>query len=181
MTRVVGLELGIPVEERHIDVYSADFLDVLNPLRQVPTLETETGVVLYDSRVICRWFDSISGRARLIPVDTQWEVERRWALALGIMEAGLLRRMETVRADQEKSPGHIAKLELRIDRAVERLELEAPALRDGGLRMDAVAAAVALEYTDFRYSRDWRARCPALASWLADYGERPSLVQTRPH
>jgi glutathione S-transferase len=181
MTRVVGLELGIPVEEREIDVYTAEFLDALNPLRQIPTLQTESGDVLYDSRVICRFFDSISGRTSLIPGDMRWEVERRWALAIGVMEAGLQRRMEIVRPDGEKSSGQIAKLEMRIDRAIDRLEAEAHALRDAGLRMDAVAAAVALEYTDFRYTRDWRARCPMLDEWLAAFGARPSFVQTRPH
>ena len=181
MTRVVGLELGIPVEEREIDVYTAEFLDRLNPLRQIPTLETESGEVLYDSRVICRWFDSVSGRAKLIPADRQWEVERRWALAIGVMEAGLGRRMEIVRPEGEKSPNQIAKLEVRINRAINQLEVEAPALRDAGLRMDSVAAAVALEYTDFRYTRDWRARCPMLDAWLVAFSARPSLVQTRPH
>lgn len=181
MTRVVGLELGIPVEERQIDVYTAEFLDPINPLRQIPTLETESGEVLYDSRVICRWFDSVSGRAKLIPAERQWEVERRWALAIGVMEAGLLRRMEIVRPDGEKSGAQIAKLEVRIERALDRLEFEAPALRDAGLRMDAVATAVALEYTDFRFTRDWRARCPLLDAWLATFSVRPSLVQTRPH
>lgn len=181
MTRVVGLELGIPVEERQIDVYTAEFLDPINPLRQIPTLETEDGEVLYDSRVICRWFDSISGRAKLIPADRQWEVERRWALAIGVMEAGLQRRMEIVRPAGEKSAAQIAKLEVRIVRALERLEHEAPALRDAALRMDAVAAAVALEYTDFRFTRDWRSRCPRLDEWLSDFSARPSFVQTRPH
>ncbi|MBX9964105.1 MAG: glutathione S-transferase N-terminal domain-containing protein [Burkholderiales bacterium] len=181
MTRVVGLELGIPVEERQIDVYTAEFLDPLNPLRQIPTLETESGEVLYDSRVICRWFDSISDHRKMIPTEQQWEVERRWALAIGVMEAGLLRRMEVVRPEGEKSATQIAKLEVRIGRALDRLEQEAPALRDAGVRMDAVATAVALEYTDFRFTRDWRSRCPSLDAWLAPFSARPSLVQTRPH
>lgn len=181
MTRVVGLELGIPVEERQIDVYTAEFLDPINPLRQIPTLETEDGEVLYDSRVICRWFDSISGRGKLIPADRQWEVERRWALAIGVMEAGLQRRMEILRPAGEKSAAQITKLEVRIDRALDRLEHEASDLRDAGLRMDAVATAVALEYTDLRFTREWRSRCPQLAAWLAAFGARPSFVQTRPH
>jgi glutathione S-transferase len=181
MARVVGLELGIAVEERQIDVYKAEFLDALNPLRQIPTLETDDGEVLYDSRAICRYFDSISGRASLIPPDRQWAVERRWALAIGVMEAGLQRRMEILRPAGEKSPGQIVKLEARINRAIDRLEAEAPALRDAGLCMDAVAAAVALEYTDFRYTRDWRARSPLLEEWLDTFGARPSFAQTRPH
>lgn len=180
MTRVVGLELGIAVEERLIDVYTAEFLDALNPLRQIPTLETEAGEVLFDSRVICRYFDSISGRPSLIPADRQWEVERRWALAIGVMEAGLQRRMELVRPESERSPGYIAKLETRIGRGIEQLDAEAPLLKNSALRMDAIAAAVALEYTDFRYTRDWRTRCPMLDAWLAAIAARPSFAQTRP-
>ncbi len=61
MARVVALELGIPMEERVIDVYTAEFLDAFNPLRQIPTLVTETGVPIYDSRVICSYFDAVSG------------------------------------------------------------------------------------------------------------------------
>lgn len=74
----------------------------------------------------------------------------------------------------------IGKLEARIDRAVSHLEPAAPVLPHDDARIDAIAIAVALEYTDFRYTRDWRERCPRLGGWLAHYGERPSLAQTRP-
>ena len=180
MTRVVALELDIPVEERVIDVYSAEFLDALNPLRQIPTLVTEAGVPIYDSRVICNYFDAVSGRDALIPHDRRWEVETRWALAVGLMEAGLQRRMEVVRPAAERRAATIAKLEIRIDRALAQLEREAGALRAGGTRMDCIAAAVALEYTDFRYTTQWRERCPELKTWLEDYARRPSMIQTRP-
>jgi glutathione S-transferase len=180
MARVVALELDIAVEERVIDVYTAEFLDALNPLRQIPTLVTGTGVPIYDSRVICNYFDAVSGRTTLIPPERRWEVETRWALAVGIMEAGLQRRMEIVRPAAEKSPGTIAKLEIRIDRALAQLEREAGALRDAGVRMDCIATAVALEYTDFRYTTEWRQRCPGLKAWLESYAPRPSMIQTRP-
>ncbi len=74
----------------------------------------------------------------------------------------------------------IGKLEARIDRAVSHLEPAAPVLPHDDARIDAIAIAVALEYTDFRYARGWRERCPRLGGWLAHYGERPSLAQTRP-
>jgi glutathione S-transferase len=180
MTRVVALELDIPVEERVIDVYSAEFLDALNPLRQIPTLVTETGVPIYDSRVICNYFDAVSGRATLIPDERRWEVETRWALAVGVMEAGLQRRMEIVRPATEKSPGTVAKLEIRIDRALAQLEREAGELRGAATRMDCIATAVALEYTDFRYTTEWHQRCPQLHAWLDGFARRPSMIQTRP-
>lgn len=180
MARVVSLELGIAVEERVIDVYTAAFLDGLNPLRQIPTLVTDDGVTLYDSRVICMYFDACSGRASLVPAERRWEVETRWALALGLMEAGLQRRMEVIRPEAERNQGSVLKLEARIDRALLRLERESGALREADLRMDAIATAVALEYTDFRYTSEWRRGCPHLAAWLPQLAARPSMVQTRP-
>lgn len=180
MARVVSLELDIPLEERVIDVYTAEFLDALNPLRQIPTLVTEAGVPIYDSRVICSYFDAVSGRATLIPGERRWEVETRWALSVGVMEAGLQRRMEIIRAATEKSPATIAKLEIRIDRALAQLEREAAALRGVGMRMDCIATAVALEYTDFRYTTEWRQSCPQLHGWLDGFARRPSMIQTRP-
>lgn len=180
MARVVSLELEVAVEERVIDVYNAEFLDAVNPLRQIPTLVTEGGEALYDSRVICMYFDSVSGKGSLIAPERGWEIETRWALALGVMEAGLQRRMEIIRPEGEKSPGNIAKLEVRIDRALAHLERESEAFRYDGVRIDSIAIAVALEYTDFRYTTEWRQRCPRLSGWLEAFARRPSMVRTRP-
>jgi len=180
MARVVALELAITVDERAIDVYTAEFLDAVNPLRQIPTLVTEEGRPIYDSRVICRYFDALSGKARLIPSARQWEIETRWALAIGVMEAGLQRRMEILRPEGEKSRSMISKLEIRIDRGIAQLELEADAFCSDGVRMDSIAIAVALEYTDFRYTTGWRGRRPKLNAWLEGFAHRPSMTQTRP-
>lgn len=181
MARVVALELGIALEERVIDVYTAEFLDAHNPLRQIPTLVTETGTALYDSRVICEYCDSVSGKPSLIPAAQRWEVDTRWALAVGVMEAGLQRRMELIRPAGEQSPAVIEKLAIRIDRALLHVEREAQAVRDAGVRMDTIAIAVALEYTDFRYRSEWRRDCPQLAGWLETFAGRESMTRTRPH
>ena len=179
MASVVIRETGAPIEERIVDVYAAAFLDPLNPLRQIPTLVRADGTAIYDSRVICRYTETLAARSLQTPEDA-WEVETRWALAIGIMEAGLQRRMESVRPNGERSATVIGKLGVRIDRALTHLEQVAPLLPRDGARIDAIGIAVALEYTDFRYTRLWRERCPRLGAWLAHYGERPSMLQTRP-
>lgn len=180
MVRVVSLELGTALEERVVDVYTADFLDAINPLRQIPTLVNDDGDAVYDSRVICRYLDAASGRPALLPEIGRWGVETRWALAIGVMEAGLQRRMEIVRPEGEKSQAVVTKLEARIDRAIDRLEAESAQIREAGIRMDAIAVAVALEYTDLRFTADWRLRCPGLNGWLEAFAGRPSMRQTRP-
>jgi glutathione S-transferase len=179
--RVVSLELGIAVDERVIDVYTAEFLDALNPLRQIPTLVTEAGAPIYDSRVICMYFDAMSGKPSLIPTERSWEIETRWSLALGVMEAGLQRRMEVLQTEGDKNSAKIAKLETRINRALLQLNRESEAFCDAGARMDAIAVAVALEYTDLRYTTEWRQRCTELAVWLEGFGRRRSMIQTRPN
>jgi glutathione S-transferase len=179
MARAAALELGLSVEERSIDVYTAKFLDAINPLRQIPTLVLDDAAPVYDSRVICRHFDALAGR-RLLPESAGVDVERRWALAIGTMEAGLLRRMELVRPPGEKSQAVIDKLAARILRALAALEQEAEVIEAAGMRMDTLAIAVALEYTDFRFTRDWRDACPRLARWLEAFGQRPCLLATRP-
>lgn len=180
MTRVVALELGLAVEEKIIDVYTAEFLHDHNPLRQIPTLLLADGRAIYDSRVICAYFDSISGRPSLMPASDRWGTEVRTALAIGLMEAGLQRRMEIVRPDGEKSVGVIAKLEQRMDRAIDRLEALAEEIGAGDLRMDQIATACALGYTDFRRGPDWRRHCPRLDGWLDGFSRRGSMAETRP-
>jgi glutathione S-transferase len=160
-------------------VVSAEFLDAINPLRQIPTLVLDDGTPVYDSRVICRHFDTLAGR-RLLSEAAGVDVERRWALAIGIMEAGLQRRMELVRPPGEQSPAVIAKLVARILRGIAALEQEAEVIEAAGMRIDTLAIAVALEYTDFRFTRDWRDACPRLARWLEAFGQRRCLLATRP-
>src|SRR3982750_2259869 len=109
MASVVIRETGAPIEEQVIDIYGATFLDAINPLRQIPTLLLADGSGIYDSRVICRFADMLATR-KLMATENSWDVETRWALAVGIMEAGLQRRMESLRPDGERSETVIRKL-----------------------------------------------------------------------
>lgn len=178
--KVTMLELGLPVEERAIDVATAEFLDKVNPLRQIPTLQLEDGSGLYDSRIICRYFDSISGKPTLFPKADAWGVETRVALGTGIMEAGLLRRMEIVRPEGEKSAGFIQKQEARIDRSIDHLEGLVGKLAGPALAMDQIVTACALGYTDFRYNDSWRKRNPKLDRWERGFAARPAMQATKP-
>ena len=67
-----------------------------NPLGKVPTLVTDEGTVLYDSRVICDYLNDIGGGG-LVPATgpVRWMALVEQSLADGIMDAAVLTRYET--------------------------------------------------------------------------------------
>jgi glutathione S-transferase len=79
-----------------------------NPLGKVPCLVMEGGEAMFDSRVIVEYLDTLSPVGKLIPQSGRERAEvKTWeALADGVMDAGVLWRMEATwsgRADGERS------------------------------------------------------------------------------
>ena len=175
-----ALELGIEVENKVINVFEAEFLDPINPMRQIPTLLFDNGRAMFDSRVICAYFCSLHPGRGMNPVEDGWDVQTRWALALGLMESGVERVMELQRPAREQGLSVIEKCERRIGNVIDKLEAAADQICFEDSRIDRLATAVALEYTDFRIRRDWRDRAPRLQRWLEAESMRPSLAATRP-
>ena len=70
-----------------------------NPLVKVPALVLDDGEVLYDSPVICDYLDSLHDSEPLIPAagPARWAALRQQALADGILDAAILRMIETTR------------------------------------------------------------------------------------
>jgi len=175
-----ALELGIEVENRVVDINAAEFLDALNPLRQIPTLVPGDDNILFDSRVICAFFSALRPNADFAP-PADWVVQTRWSLTLGLMEASVARTMELRRPASERNMAAVTRQERRVERAIAALEAEAAEVCGQRPRIDRLATAVALEYIDFRAVSDWRAAAPGLARWLEKETLRPSLVSTRPY
>jgi len=75
-----------------------------NPLMKVPTLVTDGGEALFDSRVICEYLDSLHDGRKLIPAagGDRWRVLRLQALGDGILDAGIISRYELAIRPQEK-------------------------------------------------------------------------------
>lgn len=153
-----------------------------NPLGKVPALTTDGGEVLYDSPVICEFLDSLHDGAKLYPPSggARWAALRRQALADGILDAGILRRLESTRKEPERSSAWLERQRLAVERGLDALEEEASAL-GSAITIGHIAIGCALGWLDFRFSADnWRARRPALAAWSAKFAERPSMQKTVP-
>lgn len=187
--RAFAAEKGLTLELVEVDVLDpASPVAALNPLRKVPCLVTDEGEAWFDSSVICEWLDAQPG-PRLIPEDfeARLRVRRIEALADGLLDAGVLIRLESIwagRSDEQRSSawmdwqwlkvqGAIAELERQI-RGRACFEGETPSLAD-------LAVASALQWLDFRLpDRPWRQAAPALTDWLAAFAKRPAFAASAP-
>ena len=153
-----------------------------NPFSKIPALEFDNGEVIYESLLICEYFDEMAGGGIVFPKSRAQRLPmlRRHALGNGLMETSVLRRVESVRGKDADRDKNIARQEAITQRALALLENMAPAL-DDTLDLGNLSFVVALDYLDFRFPGDaWRQGRPALAAWHERYSQRPSLRSTVP-
>ncbi|MGY6411493.1 MAG: glutathione S-transferase [Alkalilacustris sp.] len=153
-----------------------------NPLGKLPTLEREGGGALYDSRVICRFFDE-RGHGRLYPpAPALWETLTLEATADGIMDAAILMVYEhRLRPPEMVVEAVVESQWAKVARALDTLEGRWLSHLAGPIDMGQIALACALGYVDFRLAeRDWRQGRDGVAGWYARFAERPSMQATRP-
>jgi glutathione S-transferase len=187
MVRVVAIEAGL---EQDIVQTTATGTPLdpgsmpvgRNPLGKIPVLERPDGPALYDSRVICRYLDDISG-GRLYPAKPRlWETLTLEATGHGITEAAVLMVYEArVRPEDRRFPEWVEGQWAKVARALDAIEARWMAHLAGPLDMGQIAVGCALGYLDFRHeARGWRAGRPALAAWFKAFDGRPAMAATRP-
>ena len=152
-----------------------------NPLGKIPTLVTDDGSVLFDSRVICEYLDALGG-GRLIPRDgnARWSVLAEQALADGVMDAAVLLRYETfLRPEALRWNEWIGGQFEKVNSGLDALESRAAAFGDR-VDLGTIAFSCMLGYLDFRFaSLAWRDSRPKAAAWFEWFGARDSMVATR--
>lgn len=186
--RIFLAEKRIECELQMVDVQPVDNpVNRHNPLGKIPTLVLDDGTALYDSRVIVEFLDNVSPFSRLIPDDNRDRVQvRRWeALADGVLDAGLLVRYESLRAQNEQSKGWSDKQLARMHRSLAQMstDLNARAWCHGDrYSLADIALGCCLGWLNFRRpgGLDWHAEYPGLAKHYAKLLERPSFADTVP-
>ncbi len=183
--RLAAAVLGLCDE---ITIEAADTLNLedsirrQNPLGKIPALVLDDGRVLYDSRVIIEYLDTIAGGARLIPaeIDARFQALTTAALADGVLDAAILIVYEgRYRPDMDPYRPWLDHQRGKIERGLVALDAAPPPIEP--VTVGAIGAACVLGYLDFRKQVDWRARNPGLIGWLDGFAAAvPAFDQTRP-
>jgi glutathione S-transferase len=154
-----------------------------NPLMKVPTLWTDGGEALFDSRVICDYLDSQHTGRKLIPSagGERWRALRLEALADGITDAGILMRYESaLRPENLRWKEWIDGQSAKVNQGLDQLERDAGQL-EGEFGIGQIAVIAMIGWMQFRaVAGDAFAGRPKLAAWCAKTSERPSVKATVP-
>jgi glutathione S-transferase len=150
-----------------------------NPLGKVPVLLRPGFAPLFDSDVICAYFDTLHEGRKLIPAEGEprWQALRIQAVAQGLAEAGIAVRWETVRRPPELRyvplrDGYIEKLTSSYTWLEHELDADSP------VHVGHIAAATALAWLEFRELPSFRAGHPRLTAWYDDFSQRASMRAT---
>jgi len=155
-------------------------LDEFNPLRQVPTLIVNK-TMISDSDNICLYFDSISQKNSLYPKQRYWDCMAMISVANGIMENAVSRFIEiSAIPENEQRPKAISRYEKKILRSIEWIEKKFDNFIGNDLTMDQISVACALDYTSFRFTKDWSLSNPKLSKWLEKITENEFMKLTLP-
>jgi glutathione S-transferase len=181
--RIVAELCGFGKDVELVNASASDPEDSLreqNPLGKIPVLVFANGDTLYDSRVICEYFDALAGGGRVFPADTaaRFEALRQQALGDGINDAALLIRYEqTARPEPLRDPQWIALQAGKVERGLADLERRPPA---GPPTIGHIAVACALGYQDLRFGGAWRETHKGLVAWLDEFSKAiPAFETTR--
>lgn len=152
-----------------------------NPLGKVPVLLRPGLAPLFDSDVICAYFDTLHEGRKLIPSEGEprWQALRAQAVAQGLAEAGIAVRWETVRRPSELRyaplrDGYIEKLTSSYTWLEHELDVDSPA------HVGHIAVATALAWLEFRDLPTFRQGRPRLTAWFEDFSQRASMRATPP-
>lgn len=162
--RIAAIELGL---EQRIDLLytevvpgqpNLEFGGRYNPLRKIPTMETDEGATLYDSTVICEYLESLSEQARLLPPagPRRWRVLTNHALAQGMCESAISLRYESwLRPEALRWPEWMTDQWDKIDSGLQWFD-EHPEELVGNPDLAQIALGCVIGYLDFRWpGRTW--------------------------
>ncbi len=189
--RVVMAEKRLDYQFIQEDVWSdTTTIGQSNPLGKVPCLIMEGSEAMFDSRVIVEYLDTLSPVGKLIPQQSRERAEvKTWeALADGVMDAGILWRLEATwahRADTERSAAWMERQRIKVEAGIAAMAKglgDKPFCSGIHLSLSDIAVGCALGWVSFRLADaiDWRSKYANLARLHDKLLTRASFADTQP-
>lgn len=182
--RITAIEKGIEgIEEVHVNpVDEPEKLNHINPLGKIPCLIYGEGKTLFDSPVICAYFDAVGDGPQLMPESgpKHWAMRRHEAMIDGILDSALGLVHEFRKPPEKHYDMWINRWGCAIDRSLSQINNELDQIQ-GEISTAQIGLGSAIGYLNFRLSKKhWLEPYPELTAWYEEFSNRPSMRQTEP-
>ena len=172
---------GVDVEAVTVDANKGDpVLSEASPLERIPVLLLDDGTGIYDSRLITRHLDRVSG-GRLVPADDPLPAERMEAHCDGVQDSLLACVYERrFRPEDMHYQPWIDRHWGKAMRGLDRLPGGLPP-HDNSAHLGSIALAALIGYLGLRFEREWEQGREALIEWSDAFDANwPQLAKLKP-
>lgn len=153
-----------------------------NPLGKIPTLLTEEGKAVFDSRVITQYLNRLSGN-KLFPrnAEKRLDAETFEAIGDGLSDALVAHTYERIKRPENLIHQPILDWQWRkVERTLDLLDATAPRM-GAKIHSGHIAIAAALGYLNLRFDHNWERGRPKLKRWFKRFNElHPELAALLP-
>ncbi|MEH2013337.1 glutathione S-transferase family protein [Nostoc sp.] len=189
IARVATLELNLCVgvaRRRHrIEMQkviardpNSDLLNY-NPTGKVPTLATDDGFILSETRIICVYLNHLNPEIKLVADISHGFLQQLEGMTGGFIDGIAVWVRELRRPLREQSPGVIEFERARALRILDYFEKISDKL-DQTPKLAHITLASALGLEIRLLDLQWRQKYPKLAHWYDEFSKRPSMQVTIP-
>jgi glutathione S-transferase len=183
--RVMAREIGLAGQIDEIMLASPEEMKSempkYNPLGKIPALILNDDTILYDSKVICEYLDSLHNGEKFFPseLNARWKTLLLQGLADGIGDAIIIAAMNKFNRPEKfvYEPAISFQLE-KVERGL--LEINGQVSNFSKLgRIGPLSVACTIGYIDFRFPDfGWREQNLELEDWYSAFCELPSMRAT---
>jgi len=183
--RVMARDIGLVDKIDEIILASPEELKTempkYNPLGKIPALILDDGTVLFESKVICEYLDSLHGGEKFFPseLEVRWKTILLQGLADGIGDAVVTAWMNKFNRPEKFVYEPAISFQLvKVERGLLEIDGQVGGFDKLG-RIGPLSVACTIGYLDFRFPDfGWREQNLELANWYSRFCELPSMKAT---
>ncbi|MEH1998922.1 MAG: glutathione S-transferase family protein [Nostoc sp.] len=150
-----------------------------NPTGKVPTLATDDGFILSETRIICAYLNHLNPEIKLVADISNGFLQQLEGMTGGFIDGIAVWVRELRRPHSEQSLGVIEFERSRALRILDYFEKISDKL-DQTPKLAHITLASALGLEIRLPDLQWRQKYPKLANWYDEFSKLPSIQATRP-
>jgi glutathione S-transferase len=182
IARIASLELNLSeqIEMQKVTVRdpNSELLNY-NPTGKVPTLATDDGFILSETRIICVYLNQLNPKIKLVADISDGFLQQLEGTASGFIDGIAVWVRELRRSSSEQSSGVIKLERTRALRILDYFEKISDKF-DQTPKLAHIIIASALGLESRLPELQWRLSYPKLAQWYDEFSGRLSLQVTKP-